>query len=122
MSGSLDKSIRIWDLRTGSISDTIKYDFPITALQFDNRKIVSAAGENGVKVRKRVFSVRGSNVRADDVPALARRPFQVYNRTTLEHSTLSINGHTAPVEKLRFMDKYLATGSRDCTVKLWALP
>jgi len=37
-------------LRTGSISDTIKYDFPITALQFDNRKIVSAAGENGVKV------------------------------------------------------------------------
>ncbi|GAA5906849.1 uncharacterized protein JCM6883_005707 [Sporobolomyces salmoneus] len=95
VSGSLDKSIRIWDLRTGSISDTIKYDFPITALQFDNRKIVSAAGENGVKV---------------------------YNRTTLEHSTLSINGHTAPVEKLRFMDKYLATGSRDCTVKIWALP
>ncbi|GAA5885686.1 hypothetical protein JCM16303_003114 [Sporobolomyces ruberrimus] len=95
VSGSLDKSIRIWDLRTGSISDTIKYDYPITALQFDNRKIVSAAGENGVKV---------------------------YNRTTLEHSTLSINGHTAPVEKLRFMDKYLATGSRDCTVKVWALP
>ncbi|GAA5965663.1 hypothetical protein JCM3765_000919 [Sporobolomyces pararoseus] len=95
VSGSLDKSIRIWDLRTGSISDTIKYDYPITASQFDNRKIVSAAGENGVKV---------------------------YNRTTLEHSTLSINGHTAPVEKLRFMDKYLATGSRDCTVKIWALP
>ncbi|GAA6018351.1 hypothetical protein JCM11491_005942 [Sporobolomyces phaffii] len=95
VSGSLDKSIRIWDLRTGSISDTIKYDYPITALQFDNRKIVSAAGENGVKV---------------------------YNRTTLEHSTLAINGHTGPVERLRFMDKYLATGSRDCTVKIWALP
>ncbi|GAA6063094.1 hypothetical protein JCM10212_003292 [Sporobolomyces blumeae] len=95
VSGSLDKSIRIWDLRTGSISDTIKYDYPITSLQFDNRKIVTAAGENGVKL---------------------------YNRTTLEHNTLSINGHTGPVERLRFMDRYLATGARDCTVKIWALP
>ncbi|GAA5969082.1 hypothetical protein JCM21900_000688, partial [Sporobolomyces salmonicolor] len=49
VSGSLDKSIRIWDLRTGSISDTIRYDHPVTALQFDSRKIVAAAGENGVK-------------------------------------------------------------------------
>lgn len=46
----LSNSSQIWDLRTGQISDTIKYDYPITALQFDNRKIVSAAGENGVKV------------------------------------------------------------------------
>ncbi|KAI5477173.1 mitochondrial division protein [Pseudohyphozyma bogoriensis] len=87
VSGSLDKSIRIWDLRTGSISDTIRYDHPITGLQFDSRKIVAAAGENGVRV---------------------------FNRTTLQHSTLSVNGHTSPVERLRFMDRYLATGGRDC--------
>ncbi|CEQ40661.1 SPOSA6832_02311, partial [Sporobolomyces salmonicolor] len=92
--GTLDRNHQIWDLRTGSISDTIRYDHPVTALQFDSRKIVAAAGENGVKV---------------------------FNRTTLQHSTLSINGHTSPVERLRFMDRYLATGGRDCAVKIWAL-
>ncbi|GAA6012326.1 hypothetical protein JCM10207_002805 [Rhodosporidiobolus poonsookiae] len=94
ISGSLDRSVRIWDLRTGAIADTIRYDHAVTALQFDSRKIVAAAGENGVKV---------------------------YNRTTMQHSSLQTNGHTAPVERLRFMDRYLATGGRDATVKIWAL-
>ena len=40
----------MWDLRTGSIFETIDLDYAITALQFDSRKIVAAAGENGVKV------------------------------------------------------------------------
>lgn len=42
--------LQIWDLRTGAISDTIRYEHPITGLQFDSRKIVAAAGENGVRV------------------------------------------------------------------------
>lgn len=69
ISGSLDKSIRVrlllclfeisvlkpssakmWDLRTGGMFDTLKYDHAVTALQFDSRKIVAATGENGVKV------------------------------------------------------------------------
>jgi hypothetical protein len=41
---------QIWDLRTGGIFETIKYDHGVTALQFDSRKVISAAGENGVKV------------------------------------------------------------------------
>ncbi|KAK4703317.1 hypothetical protein P7C70_g2902, partial [Phenoliferia sp. Uapishka_3] len=117
VSGSLDKSIRIWDLRTGAISDTIRYDHPITGLQFDSRKIVAAAGENGVRVRRFVFLYLTI---AEGLRSLFLS--KTFNRTTLQHSTLSINGHTSPVERLRFMDRYLATGGRDCTVKLWALP
>ncbi|EPQ30176.1 uncharacterized protein PFL1_02292 [Pseudozyma flocculosa PF-1] len=94
ISGSLDKSIRIWDLRMGSISDTIRYDYPVTALQFDTRKIVAAAGENGVKV---------------------------FNRTTLQHGSLTLNGHTSPAERMRYMDKYAVSGGRDCLIKTWAL-
>ncbi|KDN45098.1 WD40 repeat-like protein [Tilletiaria anomala UBC 951] len=94
ISGSLDRSIKIWDLRTGVISDTIKYDYPVTSLQFDSRKIVATTGENGVNV---------------------------YNRTTLQHSTLSLNGHTAPVERVRYMDRYGVSGGKDNLIKVWAM-
>ncbi|EAU92961.2 Trp-Asp repeats containing protein [Coprinopsis cinerea okayama7 len=92
--GSLDKSLRIWDLRTGGILETLHFDHPVTSLQFDSRKIVAAAGDNGVRI---------------------------YNRTSGQQSTLLTNGHTKPVETLRYMDRYLATGGRDATVKIWSL-
>ncbi|KAF9072680.1 WD40-repeat-containing domain protein [Rhodocollybia butyracea] len=93
-SGSLDKTIRIWDVRTGGVFETLKYDHPVTALQFDTRKVIAATGENGVKI---------------------------YNRTSMQHSTLLTNGHMSPVESLRYMDRYLVTGGRDSTVKVWSL-
>jgi division protein 1 len=36
----------------GSIVDTLKYEFPVTALQFDSRKVIACTGENGVEVRR----------------------------------------------------------------------
>lgn len=93
-SGSLDKSIRIWDVRTGSTFETIKYDHVVTCLQFDSRKVTAATGENGIKI---------------------------YNRTTMQHSALTTNGHTRPVQRLRYMDRYLVSGGRDATVKVWTL-
>ena len=93
VSGSLDTSVRVWDLRTGRTVDTLRYDGPVTALQFDTRRILVAGGTNAV---------------------------QVYNRTTLQQTELVVNGHTSPVERLRVMDKYLATGGKDGIIKLWA--
>ncbi|PPQ98879.1 hypothetical protein CVT24_003510, partial [Panaeolus cyanescens] len=93
-SGSLDKTLKVWDLRTGSIFETIQFDHAVTALQFDSRKIIAATGENGVKV---------------------------YNRTSSQKSTLLTNGHTRPVERLRYMDRYLVTGGRDAQLKIWSL-
>jgi hypothetical protein len=43
--------MQIWDLRTGGIFETLKYDHAVTGLQFDTRKIIAATGENGIKVR-----------------------------------------------------------------------
>ncbi|KAJ7748496.1 WD40-repeat-containing domain protein [Mycena maculata] len=93
-SGSLDKTIRIWDLRTGGIFETLKYDHAVTGLQFDTRKIIAATGDNGIKI---------------------------YNRTSMQHSTLQTNGHMKPVQRLRYMDRYLVSGGRDSTVKIWSL-
>ncbi|OAV91802.1 hypothetical protein PTTG_06002 [Puccinia triticina 1-1 BBBD Race 1] len=94
VSGSTDKSIKIWDLRTGVVSETIKYSHPITALQFDSRKIMCAAGDATINV---------------------------YNRTTLQRSSLSLNGHTDTVERLRYFDRYMVTGSKDNTIKVWSI-
>ena len=46
---------------------------------------------------------------------------KVYNRTSMQQSTLLTNGHTKPVERLRYMDRYLVSGGRDSTVKIWSL-
>lgn len=94
VSGSIDKTVRVWDLRTGRTIESLRYDGPVTSLQFDSRRIMVAGGTNNV---------------------------QVFNRTTLQQTELVINGHTSPVERLRFMDRYLATGARDSTVKIWSL-
>ncbi|PWN89328.1 WD40 repeat-like protein [Acaromyces ingoldii] len=94
VSASLDRSVRIWDLRTGAISETIRFDYPVTDVQFDSRKIVAATGENQVKI---------------------------FNRTSLQTRTLATNGHTSPVEKVRYMDRYAVSGGKDHLVKVWAL-
>ena len=101
---------QIWDIRTGGIYETIKYEHAVTALQFDTRKIVATAGENGPKVVSETSLTRSTLTR-----------MQVYNRTTMQNSSLMTNGHTRPAERLRYMDRYLATGGLDSTVKIWAL-
>lgn len=50
-------SRKIWDLRSGGIFETLKYDHAVTGLQFDSRKIVAATGENPIKVGKAPLSL-----------------------------------------------------------------
>ncbi len=118
-------------MRTGGIFETLKYDHAVTALQFDTRKIVAATGENGVKVRFSsaiyviTFVSRGRWASSSAAERCAYRVRlsipQIYNRTSMQHSTLMTNGHTRPVERLRYMDRYMVSGGRDSVVKIWAL-
>ncbi|KAL3303435.1 mitochondrial division protein 1 [Colletotrichum asianum] len=83
VTGSMDRSIRIWDLRTGSIYDAYAYDNAVTSMMFDERRIVSAAGEDVVKVYDKVegrqWECGAGIAEADDnkTPAVVERnPFQ----------------------------------------------
>ncbi|KKZ68509.1 mitochondrial division protein 1 [[Emmonsia] crescens] len=99
VTGSMDRSIRIWDLRTGSIYDAYAYDNPITSMMFDTRRIVSAAGEDVVKV---------------------------YDKTEGRHWSCGAGlvaaeeGRTASiVERVRIKDGYLTEGRKDGTIGIW---
>lgn len=50
VSGSLDKTVRIWDLRTGSVFDTLTYTTPVSSLQFDASKIISSGTSSTIDV------------------------------------------------------------------------
>jgi len=100
VTGSLDRSIRIWDLRTGSIFDAFGYDNPVTSMQFDTRRICSAAGETAVKV---------------------------YDKTDGRHwdcgaglKDNNVERAVAVVDRVRVRDGYLVEGRRDGIVGVWA--
>jgi len=90
---------QIWDLRTGAIHDAYAYDQAITSMMFDARRIVSAAGEDVVKVYDKVESRQwdcGAGVAAAEE---GRTP--------------------AIVERVRMRDGYLVEGRRDGMVGVW---
>ncbi|OAA61862.1 WD repeat-containing protein [Niveomyces insectorum RCEF 264] len=100
VTGSLDRSIRIWDLRTGAIYDAYAYEHPVTSMMFDARRIVSAAGEDVVKVYDKVEGRQwdcGAGITAAE------------------------DGHAAPaiVEHVRIRDGYMVEGRRDGRIGVW---
>lgn len=93
--------LQIWDLRTGSIFDAYAYDSPITSMMFDTRHIVSAAGEDVVKI---------------------------YDKTDGRHwdcgagkveDEFGSTGKASIVEKVRIKDGYMVEGRRDGVVGVW---
>lgn len=83
--------MQIWDLRTGGIFETLKYDHAVSALQFDTRKIVAATGENGVKVslgfeQKEWHADVGTDLQPHQHAAFDthdERPYEASGETTL---------------------------------------
>ena len=92
--------VQIWDLRTGSIHDAFAYDHPVTSMQFDARRIVSAAGENVAKIYDKTDGRHwdcgaGVSAQEDDISP-------------------------STVERVRVQDGYLTEGRKDGMVGIWA--
>ncbi|OQO09455.1 hypothetical protein B0A48_04855 [Cryoendolithus antarcticus] len=91
------RSGMIWDLRTGGIHDAYAYDNPVTGMMFDQRHIVSAAGESVVKV---------------------------YDKADGRHwdcgESVESEGRKAVVERVRIKDGFMVEGRRDGVVGVWS--
>ncbi|KAG8817979.1 Mitochondrial fission protein [Serendipita sp. 399] len=123
VSGSGDGAVRMWDMRTGQSHRTlIGHTAPVTCVQFDELHIVSGSLDKTVRIWDLRTGSIAETLRYDyPITSLQFDSRKVYNRTTMQNSSFATNGHTLPVEKLRYMDRYLVSGGRDSTVKLWAI-
>lgn len=92
MTGSFDKTIRVWNLTTGTLVRTLEgHSRCVRALQFDDAKLVTGAMDNTLKIWN---YHTGSCIR------------------TLE-------GHTGGVLSLHFDSRVMASGSTDNTIRVW---
>lgn len=111
VSGSLDKTIRIWDLRTGSVFDTLTYTSPVSSLQFNATKIISSGTSSEIDVSYQSHA----HLYIDVLNCVT----QIYNRTSFQHTPLS--GHKNCVNTIRFRNDTLASGGNDNVIKLWSI-
>lgn len=92
MTGSYDKTVRIWNLETGELIRTLTgHTRCIRALQFDEAKLVTASMDQTLKI---------------------------WNWQTGK-CIRTLEGHTGGVLSLHFNSKLMASGSTDHTIRVW---
>ncbi|KAG0164698.1 hypothetical protein DFQ28_009917 [Apophysomyces sp. BC1034] len=92
MTGSYDKTIRIWNLQTGTeIRRLTGHTRCVRALQFDETKLISGAMDNTLKI---------------------------WNWHTGQ-CIRTLEGHTGGVLALHFGSRLMASGSTDHTIRIW---
>jgi predicted NACHT family NTPase len=114
-SGSEDKTVKLWDVSTGTVLRTLKgHSSPVGSVGFspDGKTLASGNGSGGSipPVRRGVLNAR---------PANPIRVWDVSSGTELR----TLEGHSDVVYSLAFSPdgKILASSSRDGAVKLWNL-
>lgn len=92
ITGSFDKTIRVWDLNTGKeIRQLIGHSRCVRALQFDDAKLVTGAMDNTLKI---------------------------WNYNTGQ-CIRTLEGHTGGILSLHFDSRIMASGSTDNTIRVW---
>ena len=95
--------LQIWDLRTGTIHDAFAYEHAVSAMMFDARRIVAAAGEGVVKVYDKVEG----------------RHWDCGAGTEQEAGSV-VGGSASVVERVRIRDGYMVEGRKDGVVGVWS--
>ncbi|XP_071507403.1 uncharacterized protein [Diadema antillarum] len=94
VTGSMDRSIRVWDIRSGkSVRKLCGHRGGVRCLQFDETHIISGSWDMSVKVWDAV-------------------KFELL---------AELSGHMGVVSCLQFNNCHLVTGSHDSTIRIWCM-
>ena len=92
ITGSFDKTVRVWDLETGQLRQTLTgHSRCVRALQFDDAKLVTGSMDHCLKI---------------------------WNYQTGQ-CIRTLEGHTGGVLSLHFDSRIMASGSTDHTIRVW---
>ena len=128
---------QIWDLRTGSIYDAYGYDSPVTSMMFDARRIVTAAGEDVVKVYDKTDGRQwdcGAGAAGDEshdeggsdstfgMESVVRGVEALEAAEVVEEyaAAKGKKGARGVVERVRIKDGFMIEGRRDGVVGVWS--
>ncbi|ORX54750.1 WD40 repeat-like protein [Piromyces finnis] len=97
VSGSRDKSIKFWDIKTMECIKVLKYHKgSVLCLQYNDKIVVSGSSDSTLIVW---------DFKTGEVLKILSGKY----------------GHVAPVLDVRFNDKVIVSCSKDCTIKIWDL-
>ncbi|KAI8137644.1 WD40-repeat-containing domain protein [Fennellomyces sp. T-0311] len=132
VSGSRDRTIKIWDMRTGECRRTLSaHSASVLCLQYDDRYIISGSSDKtmvqwDIETGKTIRVLNGHsssvlNLRfsADRIVSSSKdHTIRVWDLNTGE--TLRVlRGHHAAVNAIQFKDSRIVSASGDRTVKMW---
>jgi WD40 repeat protein len=135
VTGSRDRSIKIWDAVTGRCKQTLRgHTGSVLCLQYDKDTIVSGSSdatlivadlESGMIKKKlvghgdSVLSLRLVN--SDQVISCSKdRSLRLWDKNTGDCLKILL-GHHAPVNAVQWKDNRIVSGSGDRTIKIWDL-
>ncbi|KAF7729896.1 hypothetical protein EC973_003630 [Apophysomyces ossiformis] len=132
ISGSRDKSIKIWDIRTGECRKTLTgHSASVLCLQFDEHHIISGSSDSTIvqwnietgRIVKRLLGHSESVlnlqfVKNRIVSCSKDRTVRIWDLET-GRQLKTLRGHRAAVNAIQFRGNRIVSASGDHTIKLW---
>ncbi|CAO0801722.1 unnamed protein product [Mucor circinelloides] len=135
VTGSRDRTIKIWDIQTGRCKITLRgHTGSVLCLQYDAQDVVSGSSDTNLIVTdietgsvKRTLSGHTDSVLSlrlvnrDQIISCSKdRTLRLWNKNTGEFIR-QFNGHRAAVNAVQWHDNRVVSASGDRTIKIWDL-